>query len=594
MDEKLVKNIEKYVVIGIILVLIYVLIISPYIQFKKNEKEMIEATKRYYEINEDKMPTGRRLATVSLETLYNEKYIEKNYYVPLTKKTCSPKNSWGKISKTDGTPKYYVYLDCGIFKSNIDHTGPEIKLKGEQNMTVSRYSAFTDPGVESITDKHDGKMSVRTVKTEGEVNTNEIGKYTITYTAYDNLKNKTEITRTVKVIQTLKETVEKATKKGYYTGSDPENYISFSNNIFRIIGVEGNNIKIVANNYIGNVNYQGIDSYLRKYYKSLSPSSKKYIVKAKYCNMNMSKDKLTTTECANYTDKRDLYIYSMTDINKAKDDTGDYLIPSVIDWTANKYDDKKAYATRAFFIDKPGVYLEEDYYNLYGVRPVITIRGDSEITSGKGTQDKPYNIGDTKKAKSGELLNNRYSGEYISVDEDIYRIVEAKKDEPTKVIATFLLSKNSGDFFVTKNPQASKGYRYVPTEQGNVGYIINNRASGYISSSAFVKHTIKVPIYKNYVIYGKEVEQKEYEVKFFAPDAFDLYNTHMGEEYDYWLLNSTKKANLTYVMSELGSIYDNDMYTTSEEHGIKVCGYLRKGATIISGSGTQNDPYNIK
>ena len=274
--------------IVIILLIVYVLVINPYIQFKKNENIMLEAAKRYYEINEDKMPTGRRTTTLGLETLYNEKYIEKDFYIPLTKKMCSAKKSWVKVKKVDGNPEYYIYLDCGVLKSNVDHEGPIIKLKGQEEMTISRYSTFEDPGVESVIDKNDGKMSIKEVEISGDVNTNENGTYEITYEALDTLKNRTTVTRKIKVIQKLKDTIKKAAKTGYYTGADPNNYIYFSNNLYRIMEVTDDGVKIVSDSDVGNVNYQSLDKYLRKYYNSLAPASRKLVIKSKYCNMDIT------------------------------------------------------------------------------------------------------------------------------------------------------------------------------------------------------------------------------------------------------------------------------------------------------------------
>ena len=593
MNEELVKKIEKYTVLAIIVVLIYVIVVNPFIKFKKNERILAAATKRYYEVNEAKLPTGRRVATVTLQTLYDEKYIEDNLYMPMIKSVCSGKKSWGKVTKVDSELKYYTYLECSIFKSNIDHKGPEIKLKGDLEMTVPRYGKFTDPGIESVFDKNDGEMSVKDVYVEGEVNTNENGIYKITYTAFDKLKNKAVVTRKIKVVQVLKDTVKKETKTGYYVGENPDNYIYFSNNLFRIVGVDGDNVRLMSSEDIGNVNYQGLDEYLKKYYESLSPTSRELIVNAKYCNDKLDNKSLDKKDCSSYTKERELYIPSITDINKTMADGNSYMISDNIDWTANDYDGKQAYAIRKFFTNSDSKFIPQEYYNIYGIRPVITIKGSIKINDGNGSFDSPYQLGDSKSGNPGDYIYTRYSGEYVSVDNVDFRIVETKDKESTKVIGLNTVFDDE-EYLLLTNNDSRGGYNYNPKNHNNVAYKINNKVSAFVNSSFFTKTKITVPIYRKHVIYGKEIDKKEYSVKFFAPDAFDFYNTNPYGEYDYWLLNGTKTTGLTYLMSEMGSIYDYEGYTSSDEHGVKACGYLGKNITIVKGTGTRDDPYVVK
>ena len=593
MNEELVKKIEKYTILAMILVVIYVAVVNPFIKFKKNENTLKNAVKKYYEINEAKLPTGRRVATVTLQTLYDEKYIEENLQMPMIKSVCSGDKSWGKVTKVDSELKYYTYLECGMFKSKVDHEGPEIKLKGDLNMTIPRYGKFTDPGIESVYDKKDGEMSIKDVYVEGEVNTNENGTYEIKYTAFDSLKNKTTVVRKIKIVQVLKDTVKKETKTGYYVGGNPDNYIYFSNNLFRIIGVDGNNVKIVSDKDVGNVNYQGMDEYLKKYYDSLSPSSKKYIVKSKYCNDKLNGKDLSKTECSSYTEERDIYIPSLDLVNKTIESGLSYMILQNIDWTANGYDDKNAYALRGYFNDGNVPFYPQEQYNINGVRPIITIKGNVKIKSGNGSIASPYDIGDTDKGRPGDYLYTRYSGEYLSVDNELFRIVETKDKEATKVIEVMPIMSDE-DYLTAANRNNKGGYNYNPKNHKSVAYYINNKVSTYIDGSYFVRHKIVVPSYKKHVIYGKETKTTEYSVKFFAPDAFDLYNINPYEDRDYWLLNETQTINLTYIMSEIGSIYDDPEYSIFDKHGIKVCGYLNKNITIVKGEGTQDDPYVVK
>ena len=94
------------------------------------------------------------------------------------------------------------YLNSDIYiKNNIpghppDETPPTITLKGEKEMSVAIGMKFDDPGVVAY-DAH----SETTVNTEGEVDVNKVGQYTITYIATDEHDNSASATRIVNVVE---------------------------------------------------------------------------------------------------------------------------------------------------------------------------------------------------------------------------------------------------------------------------------------------------------------------------------------------------------------------------------------------------------
>ena len=70
------KNVKKLIITLVIVVsvlaAIWFIFLAPYVTFKKNENTMLNAAKRYYELNPTKMPTGTRMATVTLKDLYKK------------------------------------------------------------------------------------------------------------------------------------------------------------------------------------------------------------------------------------------------------------------------------------------------------------------------------------------------------------------------------------------------------------------------------------------------------------------------------------------------------------------------------------------
>ncbi len=591
--KRLFRLIRLTITIVIAGLFIWYFVLSPYITFKQNENEILKAAKRYYEINLDKLPTGTRISTVTLQTLSRESYIDKDFYVPFSKKPCSITESWVKVKHTDSGYKYYVYLECGALKSATDHKGPTITLNGKDEITINKDEKYEEPGVKKVMDNTDGKMDVKDVTIDSsKVDTSKVGTYQVTYTALDSFKNKTEKVRTVKVVQKLEHTIKKDTNNtGVYTGTVENNYIRFSGNLFRIVSVENGNVKIVAAEDVSNVNYSGLDKWLEYYYDHLADSSKEYIVKTKYCNDKVTDT--TTKKCSSYTKEKDVYILSIEDVNNSIDVNTDrsYLYPETIVWLANTKSDKESWTTRSYFNDSILKYknFSKDYN--FGVRPVITIKGSTLITAGTGTETDPYQIDDMKTGKADEKLNTRYSGEYVKYSNMLWRIVETEETGTIKVISTENISIEGNRKIKYDNSITKKVYN--PNQKGNIGYKINQKTSDVIDEEYFVKNEIKVPIYKTIAKYKKETTTKKYKVKFHAPDMYDLYAAQNEEQLTgYWLINSSQKEDIVYMISTIGVIY-YDSVPSDNGAEVRVVGYLNKNCKIVSGKGTLDSPYKI-
>ena len=587
---RLIRLTITVVIVGLF---VWFLVLSPYITFKQNENAMVKAAKRYYEINLDKLPTGTRISTVTLQTLSRESYIDKDFYVPFSKKPCSITESWVKVKHTDSGYKYYVYLECGVLKSATDHKGPTITLNGKDEITINKDEKYEEPGVKKVVDNTDGKMDVKDVTIDSsKVDTSKVGTYKVTYTALDSFKNKTEKVRTVKVVQELEHTIKKDTNNtGVYTGEVENNYIRFSGNLFRIVSVENGNVKIVSAEDVSNVNYSGLDQWLEYYYDHLADSSKEYIVKTKYCNDKVTDT--TTKKCSSYTKEKDVYILSVEDVNNSVDtNSGEsYLYSSTIVWLANTKTDKESWATRSVFFGTSDKYSSfSKNYNL-GIRPVITIKGSNLITSGTGTENDPYQIDDMKTGKPDENLNTRYSGEYIEYSNMLWRIVEVEKSGAIKVISNSNVPI-AGEKRISYDSSITNRI-YNPNQKGNVGYVINQKVVDTIDEKYFDKTEIEVPIYKKLAKYNKETTTKKYKVKFHAPDMYDLYTAQNNSLLSgYWLLNSSQNQDVVYMISPIGAVYNTGV-PDSNTAGIRVIGYLNKNCKIVSGKGTEERPYKI-
>ena len=598
MQIKISKKIRIIITIAIVCAFLWFLVISPMITFHNNEKKLEEAAKRYFELNSNELPTGNRVKTVSLKTLYHKAFLKDDLKIPFTNKGCSIDNSWVKVRKENNEYKYYTYLECGILSSTVDHKGPVITLKGDNVVTVAKGEKYTEQGVKSVVDNVDGKMKTESVIVKGSVDTSKVGTYEVTYTAYDSLSNKGEVVREVKVVQKAYNTLKEALgDKNNFTGYPTNNYVRLSNMLFRVYGVDSNkNVILVSDEDIANVNYSKLNDWLDYYYDNLNETTQKMIVKSKYCNMKADENTLDSTKCSSYTKERNVYIPSIVEVNSAAGETGNFMRPSTMSWVANKKNSDEAYITRnRFFYDNEGkTYLSYSIKDNYGVRPMFTIKGSSLITGGDGSMENPYVFGDVKKAKGGTKVNERFTGEYVSLDGDVYRIISTEKDGTTKVISDFTIGNVSDGEAISANPGEDK-ITYNPKESTSVAYYINNRISEHINTEYFIKHKISVPIYKNKIIYGEETETKEYEVVLSAPNMYEIFSAQPQNTKcsSYWMMNSSNGKRIAAVVYDIGSV-ENEAIGEYDEFGIRVVGYLKKDSTISSGNGTSSSPYIVK
>ena len=82
-----------------------------------------------------------------------------------------------------------------------DTKNPEITLTGNQNITISQYNNYQEPGYQAF-DNCDGDIT-QNVKITTNLNTTIPGTYQITYEVTDSAHNKTTVTRTIQVIKKI-------------------------------------------------------------------------------------------------------------------------------------------------------------------------------------------------------------------------------------------------------------------------------------------------------------------------------------------------------------------------------------------------------
>lgn len=593
-NKKNEKTVKLIITIVVVALLLWFLVLSPIIKFKKMEKILLDSAKRYFEVNENLLPTGNRLRKISLQTLYEKDYIKNDLKAPYTNSLCDANNSWVKVSKTNNKYDYSAYLECGIFRSKIDHEGPVIKLNGSDEITIYKGDKYKELGVESVYDNTDGKISKNKVTIDSsKVNTNKVGTYEVTYSAKDSLENETIKKRIVKVTQTLNNIVKKNTDKtNYYKGSNTDNYLKIDGITFKIVGINSDKtVKVVSDEVLANIDYNSVDEWLNNYfYEKLSDSAKEYIVKSKWCNDTIS-DPKTNNKCSSYTKSQFVGLLSTRDLSKSYDTNNiSNLNNNVAIWTYNKKNNKESWISSYYDITtgKFSEYKNISSKTIVGIKPALNIKANSIVIDGVGSNVDPYILkGNKSTLKSGSKISNAVTGSYISYSGYNFRVISKETDETTKVIMLEPLKIQNGNFYSNFD---NKNELYNPNKKENIGYKINNKVTEYIKTNYFDSKTINIKNYTNLVSYTNKVTSKEYKAKLSLASLFDLYSAHIESGVSTWYQESSKKEN--YINSPTIGVVAIK-FSKDEVNGVKLVGYLNKNVVVKSGNGTENKPYTL-
>jgi len=586
MSEKNKKKITISLIVVIAVALIWFLIISPLIEFKKSEKEVLNAGKRYFEVNKTYLPTGNRIKTISLKTLYNKDFIKEDIKVPNSSSMCDENESWVKVQKKNNEYNYNVYLKCGIYSSKVDHKGPTITLKGENEITVNKGDKFKDPGIASVSDNTDGKIDTKQVKVDSNVNINKNGTYEIKYSIKDSFDNKTEVIRTVKVVQILDKIVKKETDKtNYYKGNDNNNYIKLDGILFKIVGLnEDGSVKVTSSEPLAFVDYNSVDTWLNDYfYDKLSDNVKKYIkTDSKWCNEVISNTD-NYTKCNKYGKKKAVGLLSVADVNNSKDKDGNSNLGTwQYSWLGNS---KKSKLLKS---GSNSMKIQEENKNtLTGIRPTINLKTNLEISSGSGEASSPYLLKGRKKSlKAGEKISEAMTGEYILYSGYTWRVIGKESNGTTKIVMNESLEM---DYQVITTIFDKKNSYYNPTQKTNVGYKIANDVNSYINVNLFDKKSINVNLYKKYINYSEKTKVKQYKTKIEEVSLFDLYSPSTVS--NHWFRESTSNG-LAYMNSPLTDVSEEKIINGSTGL-IKLAANLNKNVSVKKGNGLITNPYNL-
>lgn len=378
------------------------------------------------------------------------------------------------------------------------------------------------------------------------------------------------------------------TDDGYvYKGDKVANYVQYSGRLWRVISVDkDNNIKLITDasqtSLVWGISTDYKNSYVRSwlndesnniksFYESLADTSN--LVKTKTCIDEISENRIT---CDDYVEDN-IGLLSAYEYQLAGGEDS-YLNIEQYWWTSNINDNETAWYVYSKGSLNDTSYSGTMYYS-YGVRPTITIKGTSEVKSGDGSSENPYNLD----ISTTNILNKKYVGNYINYSDYTWRIIETD-DNYVKVVMDGVVKKDNKDYYTSFG---TTNYYSVDSKVGN--YLNKN----FYNSLDNKEYILKSDFYAGRYDYSNKYDFNsitEYNetLKVGLLQLGELFVTDVSK---YFLSTRTKTTdNNIYQVLEDGRIYAGDL---TDELMLRPTIYLKPDLAINSGNGTQKDPYIV-
>lgn len=369
----------------------------------------------------------------------------------------------------------------------------------------------------------------------------------------------------------------------YFKGMVDNNYVKFSNRIYRIVRINNNNtVKIISNGNNANFmfgdsnNYQesNLHNWLNKttnensgiYYDTI-PNIDNFLTKTVY-----REDKLLNSKVSKSNYEYKEYLTTLT--------LEDYITAS----GKNSYLNNGKYAW-LLGVDKDGnnLFISEDgsiesttNYESYGLRAVMTLKKDIKITGGSGLSTDPFIVDMNE--------NNNYIDQYVKLDNDIWKVYSDKSDILKLSLNGYIRIKGSEIL----NSYSNKTSEYNPTNKNNIAYYLNRTYYNNLSYKDLLLDQI-IPTGEISNETGLSILNtytKTTSSKVGLLSIFD-YNTNNSLN-DYFFLNTTSSVgSMAYTYNNLGLLGEDKV--TEKKHIVPTIAIDKK--IIKSGDGTIDNPY---
>lgn len=377
--------------------------------------------------------------------------------------------------------------------------------------------------------------------------------------------------------------VLKSDNRYYIKGTDPNNYVWYSGKLWRVVSYDNNYIKLICNDVMTimprglstSTSYTNslVDKWLKNTFLPTLKDSSKYLI-------DTSWDVSTTSTYSDVPNGSSVATSKVGLLNS-------YEAYNMGNFLANSYQwliSNPASSSNINTSTTGGAITTLTYDNsrYFSIRPAITMKSDISVISGNGSKSLPYILkGNSTNVSKGTLLNTRYSGEYLKINEVLYRVVKVINNLTKVIMVDNLDAKKFDD--MSYDYSYSSLYNYL-----NSDWYENNLGSD------------KNLVYKNgswcstkidsFVEFSESCSSDYITAPVGLPIIGDIFTSNTdGKTSTYWTINPYSTTdNLT--MNVITGDRRSYLAITSIV-GVKPLMYLQSNVIINSGDGTKDNPF---
>lgn len=256
--------------------------------------------------------------------------------------------------------------------------------------------------------------------------------------------------------------------QNYFTGKENNNYLMYSNILWRIIKInDDNSITAISDSSVTPLAYgkktlykdSSIFKWLNKTkddYSGILENSlndiETYLQKTTTCTDKL--DELSNSPCKELDTDSYITLLPIVDyLNIGSKDS--YLANNEYFYLSNNNTENKVW-----YVDDEGSLTLGTGSDILGIRPVITIKSNIDYVSGKGSKNNPYII-----EKETSLF-----GSYVKLDNDIWRIYKVNEKDVRIML---------NDYLKVNNKELTYKYSNISSyhddyKQGSIAYYLNH------------------------------------------------------------------------------------------------------------------------
>lgn len=369
----------------------------------------------------------------------------------------------------------------------------------------------------------------------------------------------------------------------YFNGKNDNNYVLYSGILWRVIKIGENNvITLISNNSLTTLAFGNNKTYEESYinnWLTLSDKNNSGILeknlnsKITYLkNSDLCLDKINDVNnisCNNINTDYYLTLLSLSDYINTGASEG------FINTNENFYLSSMSDDNKIWYVNNDGKLNKSDGTDIYGVKPVITLKENLNLISGIGTIDDPYVV----------ETNYGLFGSYIKLDEDLWRIIDVNEDNLKLMYNDYLKDGNDVISYKYSNYSAY----HDDTKYNTLAYYMNKTFLNNLSYKDLI-------IDNNYIngYYGKENNfdysntfETTVNTKVALISIGDIILNHELSNY-FTLTSSSKNNNFIYTIQKDSNPYSKIISSTSYVVPVIT---IKKSEFV--GNGRMNDPLRL-